>query len=271
MSIHEKKSGNEEKETYSNESNWRVIASSVRGTGHEKADRPCQDAHYWSMLPEDIMIAAVADGAGSAELGEVGATIASRTAVGSVNPESVVLKLTEDDKDLQGLLLDGLEVAYVALETEAIERNVGLHDLSTTIILILATPELVAAAQIGDGAVVLGDVGGEVILLTSPDTGEYINETVFLTSEDALDKVQTNIWYGDVANIAAFSDGLQMLALKIPEMIPYKPFFSPLFQFALSVEDQVEAASQLEAFLMSQRIRERTDDDLTLLLANLPR
>lgn len=49
---------------------WRVAAASVRGTTHEKTGQPCQDAHCWEQLPESVLVAAVADGAGSAALGE---------------------------------------------------------------------------------------------------------------------------------------------------------------------------------------------------------
>jgi hypothetical protein len=63
---------------------WRVVASSVRGTSHEKTGQPCQDAHRWEMSSEKIMLAAVADGAGSAPLGEVGATIAAQTAIDTI-------------------------------------------------------------------------------------------------------------------------------------------------------------------------------------------
>ena len=60
-----------------------------------------------------------------------------------------------------------------------------------------------------------------------------------------------------------------MLALKMPEATPHAPFFSPLFRFMAQVADEAAAKEQLEAFRCSERVRERTDDDLTLLLAAL--
>ncbi|MGB3559461.1 MAG: protein phosphatase 2C domain-containing protein, partial [Geitlerinemataceae cyanobacterium] len=61
--------------------NWRVVAASVCGTSHQKRSQPCQDAHCWQITPEGVLVAAVADGAGSAAFGEVGAQKAVRTAV----------------------------------------------------------------------------------------------------------------------------------------------------------------------------------------------
>ena len=54
---------------------WQATAASVRGTSHEKTGQPCQDAHRWEILPGAILVAAVADGAGSASLGDMGAQV----------------------------------------------------------------------------------------------------------------------------------------------------------------------------------------------------
>ena len=60
-----------------------------------------------------------------------------------------------------------------------------------------------------------------------------------------------------------------MLALKMPGAAPHAPFFAPLFRFVEDVSDETEAKAQLEAFLRSPGIQQRTDDDLTLVLAGL--
>jgi hypothetical protein len=58
-----------------------------------------------------------------------------------------------------------------------------------------------------------------------------------------------------------------MLALETSGGKPYAPFFSPMFKFVADVTNPTEAQEQLVAFLRSERISTRTDDDLTLLLA----
>jgi len=249
---------------------WRVLAASVRGTSHERTGQPCQDAHYWRALPGGVMVAGVADGAGSAPLGEVGAALASRVAV-----ESVARVLTtgppppEGDDALQRLLRDALKAARDSLEAEAAARQVPPRDLATTLILVIAAPEGVAAAQVGDGAAVVADATGDVIALTTPQAGEYINETTFLISPAALEKAQISVWPGRPSHVGVVSDGLQMLALKMPPGTPHRPFFTPLFRFVSDMGDESEAREELVAFLRSPRITQRTDDDLTLLLATL--
>jgi len=248
---------------------WRVVAASVRGTSHARVKQLCQDAHHWEMLPEGILVAAVADGAGSATLGKVGAIVAAQTAVETIRLKTATPGSLLDDEGWQVLLSKALEAARTAVEAEAVACKMTARDLATTLIIVVATPELIAAAQVGDGVAVAGDSQGNLIALTAPQRGEYANETTFLVSPNALDTAQVTLWHGVPANIAVLSDGLQMLALEMTDGKPHVPFFSPLFHFMADVTDENEAKEQLVALLRSERITERTDDDLTLLLANL--
>ncbi len=251
--------------------NWRVVAASVAGASHLKLGQPCQDSHYWLHLPEGILLAAVADGAGSAMLGDIGAGVAARTAVEtlrrSVGDEG--LANCHDEARWNHSLLEALRAAREAVEIEAAARSMAARELATTLLLLVAAPELAAAAQIGDGAVVLGDGQGKPLAHTAPKLGEYINETTFLVSPGALDEAQVAIWRGTPAHVAVFSDGLQMVALKLPGCTPHAPFFDPLFRFVQHATDEDKARGKLIDFLVSRRIRERTDDDLTMLLGAL--
>ena len=246
--------------------NWQVVAASVMGTSHSKRSQPCQDAHCWRLLPNGVLVAAVADGAGSATLAEVGAKIAVETVVETICRQSKMLP--GDDAQWQVFLTAALQVARAAVEAEAATREVQARDLACTLIAVVATPELIAVAQIGDGAAVAGDNQGCAIALTIPPCGEYINETIFLISPNALETAQFHVRREKMAHLAVFSDGLQMLALKIPEGTPHGPFFAPLFRFSAQVQDESDAQQQLESFLRSPRVCDRTDDDLTLLLAS---
>lgn len=248
---------------------WRVVPASVPGTSHEKRGLPCQDAHHWNRLSQGVLVAAVADGAGSAPLGEVGAAIAVQTAVETIGTRAIAWQELHDDRDWKTLLSETLKTAQSAIAQEAIARDVAVRDLATTLILVVATPEIVAVAQVGDGAAVVGDTQGNLIALTAPDCGEYANETTFLISENALATAQTLVWRGEALHLALFSDGLQRLALKFPEGTPHQPFFTPLFHFVTHIPDEASAKDQLLEFLRHPRITERTDDDLTILLATL--
>jgi hypothetical protein len=246
---------------------WRVVAASRRGTGHEKTGQPCQDAHRYRLLPGGRLVAVVADGAGSAALGEVGADVAAQAALEAACARVDAPCPPEDDAFWHDLLLAALQAACTAVEGEAAARAVAARDLATTLILVVATPQLAAAAQVGDGAAIVADQAGPPASLTLPATGEYINETTFLTSPDALATAQVRVWRGTPAGLAVLSDGLQRLALRLPPGEPHGPFFAPLFAFAATPVEQAAAEQELLAFLGSPRVVARTDDDVTLLLA----
>jgi Protein phosphatase 2C len=262
--------------------NWRVVATSVCGTSHKQRSQPCQDAHYWNSPEPGILIAAVADGAGSAAFSEVGAQIAVKTVVEALR-DLWVMPDTEGDREtwlsaaaltddadtppILTCLKDALETARQAVEAEAQAQQESVREFASTLILVVATPMWVAAAQVGDGAAVLGE-GDSVRSLTSPSCGEYINETTFLVSPNALETAQFELWHGAISHFALLTDGLQLLALDMPSAEPHPPFFAPLFRFITQDElDAAEAQIQLENFLNSDRVSQRTDDDLTLLLA----
>jgi serine/threonine protein phosphatase PrpC len=243
----------------------RVIAASVRGASHAKAGQPCQDAHAAVVFAGDILVAAVADGAGSAAFAGEAAAMAVRRAVETAQGRT--REQLYEHGEQRVTLCEALREARLTLEQEAEARRVSTREFATTLIVLIATPEVAAAAQVGDGAAIVGAADGSLHALTAPQSGEYINETTFLTSPDALETAQFAIWRGTAAHLALLTDGLQRLALKMPEGAPHAPFFAPLFRFAAEATDETQANAQLQAFLRSPRITERADDDLTLLLA----
>jgi hypothetical protein len=171
--------------------------------------------------------------------------------------------------DWEPLLGNALNSAQEAIQAEANTRETPVRDLATTLILVVAAPDRVSAIQVGDGAVVVGKRGGELIGLTKPQRGEYANETVFLTSDDMPDMAQVRVWDGPTHHVAMFTDGLEPSVLGMPDAVPHAPFFNPLFRFLEGVNDIHRAQEQLSTLLRSRRLAERTDDDVTLLVATL--
>ncbi len=244
---------------------WRVIASSVLGSGHQKRGQPCQDAHAWCILEPGIVMAAIADGAGSATRSDLGAQVATQTSI-----EYLKHQLQDRTTRLdEALLQTALETAQQAIAAEAISQDIEIRQLASTLLVMVATPQQVAVGQVGDGAIVIGDREGNLTTLTFPDNGEYANETTFIISPGAIANAQIQLWEGKISHFALFSDGLQRLALKFPEAIPHTPFFSPLFRFIDQIENLETAQTQLQEFLGHPRITERTDDDLTIVLGTL--
>ncbi len=248
---------------------WNLAAAQQRGTSHEMTGKVCQDVYGLAMLSPEILIMAIADGAGSAKYAEVGAGVAVSKGI-----EELCARLDDagdavDETALKDILYAALSAAKTAVEAEAGAQQVSAQDLAATLILVIVRPDLVAAAQVGDGATVIADESGKIIGLTLPPLEEYINETTFITSAEALRTAQMLVWRGRAARLAALSDGLQLLCLKWPERLPHEAFFAPLFHFIGNPADEIQADHVLANFLSSEKIKELTDDDLTLVLASL--
>ncbi|MHB9133567.1 MAG: PP2C family serine/threonine-protein phosphatase [Armatimonadota bacterium] len=247
---------------------WNVAGVSVQGASHIVRRQPCQDAHIWRELPGGVLALAVADGAGSAALSQVGS---ARAAVAAVEWVTELMKDNQpgDEEEWHGLLIAALQTAHDSVMASAKRRKVSPRELATTLIVLVATPELTAVIQVGDGAALVMTDEHELVALTIPQRGEFVNETTFFTSPGYLDAAQFSLRRGPVAGVAALSDGLQMLALKMPDSQPHPAFFRPLFSLLDQADDMADAEDHLRAFMLSDRITQRADDDLTLVLAKL--
>jgi hypothetical protein len=122
-------------------------------------------------------------------------------------------------------------------------------------------------AQIGDGWVVTQSADGELSAALTPERGEYANETAFITEADALSRTRYYVSRTEARAVAVMTDGLLRLAAQLPAYTPHPSFFAPLFAFAAQVEDERASSADLAAFLASERVGARTDDDRTLVIA----
>ena len=230
---------------------WRAAAVSEVGGNHIQAGVPCQDASGLSVLP-NALIGCVADGAGSARYSDEGSLAAVAAFLG------VSADLLHRGHDPEQIVCDAFREARCAVsEIAGSERR----EFATTLLGLVATKNRIAAGQIGDGAII---IDGEIAL--ESHAGEYANETSFITE----DEVAPNIYASKkrVKRVAIITDGLEHLALhrKGQVRLPHEPFFDPMYQW-LKKTDVPERIEQLSAFLRSERIRSRTGDDVTLLLA----
>lgn len=245
---------------------WRAVGASVQGTSHARNGSPCQDSCHALELPGGILLAAVADGAGSAAVSEVGSALAARAAIDRA-AQQLHCDVPESDEDWGTFLRDVLLHARRGVLEQAEVMELPAADLATTLILAVAMPDRMAAVQVGDGAAVARLADDSLVAVTRPPAGEFINETSFLTSDGLLGKAQFAICRWPMTGLALLTDGLQMLALKMPQGEPHVPFFQPLLRGVAASRDPDHALEQLRSFLQSPRIQQRADDDLTLMLA----
>jgi hypothetical protein len=246
-------------------SGWLVAGASVQGTSHERSSTPCQDNHCWHEVANGILAVAVADGAGSSAFSDIGAFLAAQTSIATARRQ-LHTSVPDSEQDWQALLRTIVQAARHTLVEVADILGKPPVDLATTLLVALVTRERVAAIQIGDGAVI-AEVAGELLAITRPPPQEYVNEATFLTAPTFLDRAELVVQSAAVHGLAVLTDGLQRVALQMPQGLPHKPFFSPLLRLLAATPDEGQANEQLKGFLRSPHIRQVADDDLTLILA----
>ncbi len=141
------------------------------------------------------------------------------------------------------------------------------RDFATTLSIIVLSPSFTVATQIGDGASVAKTATCSTFLLLAPDRGEYVNATSFLHNSNLDTDLVTAVRNERVTFLASFTDGLIPVALAGVDKHPHEPFIDSLSSFWLAAKEGGRARSNLKSFLRSERLRERTSDDLTLVLA----
>jgi hypothetical protein len=286
--------------------NWKAIARSAIGTSHQKQEMPCQDYGDYKIIDE-VIIGAVADGAGSAKYADIGAKLAvksvleaftkedisnitetlhpetsetnkppnwvwkSLTSLGTIErngTSSVAIHQPQSrsEQEVSQLFTKTVQKVRAVLEEQAAENNYSVHDLACTLLVFIATPHWIAAMQIGDGFIVLRYQEEDTQLLFPPDKGEYINETAFVTSVNALEAMRICVKTGKPEFICASTDGLERLAIRMSDWTPFIPFFQPLEEYLRETSNPEQEDEYLISFLESDRLNARTDDDKTLLL-----
>lgn len=250
---------------------WRYIGRSVQGTSHQEKSVPCQDTcvcRCQNIYGSEVFWAIVADGAGSAQYGGIGSDIACNTLANIIERW-----LDKENGNLTNITFDNvkswIEKTRSAIAAVAERKPTPIREYACTLLGIIAGNDRTICFQVGDGAIVLMTDSHCYGTVFWPDNGEYANTTYFITDSDAIANLQIEIFSYKPQNIALFTDGMQRLSLQFATCSVYIPFFTPMFQsLALEPPGLSEKLNhQLELFLNSPSVNQRTDDDKTLVLA----
>jgi serine/threonine protein phosphatase PrpC len=247
---------------------WRFAAQSVRGAHHDAEGSPCQDASLVRVFGSDdqcALMACACDGAGSAAHSDQGAQLTCRSIV-ECAAEYYESAGSFDDLAAE-TALKWCEAARQAIAEHAESAGRLIRDYACTLCLAVVSNARSVFIQIGDGAIVAcrNDACGVVFW---PQSGEYINTTNFLTSNDYREQLQTCEANGGFSDVAVLTDGIERLALRFDALMPHLPFFKPLFAALRGATDVEALTRDLGRFLESDSIKHKTDDDKTLILAS---
>jgi len=263
---------------------WLVIGDSVTGSGHIRHQLPCQDAHAFKALGQDLGIAVVADGAGSARHSEQGSALACELAVqkfGDWARRVIPAQGLPDPRSWQA-------VSYRLLADirSEVTHYAGLHklkpsDLACTIMVMVYTSGGICVTHIGDGRGAYRSAAGTWLAAFSPWKGEEANQTLFITSafwhRNLADYIESCVIAEPVTGFALMSDGCEKHAFECSQLDPasgnwhdpnrpFAGFFEPLEKVLRHLYAQQTPAAEIEAkwsaFLRagSPGLKAETDD-----------
>jgi hypothetical protein len=243
---------------------WNVVGASVVGTSHGAGGLPCQDCNgYRKILADgiDTVIAAIADGAGSAAFSDEGSRIAVETILDALET------LVEDAEPLdENAAIYVIDRARTRLREIADQRAEPIREFACTLLFAVVSKKQNIFAQVGDGAWAVKS-GTAYYAATWPHRGEYANQTFFITSADWKTGFKFTNHPLPIDAFAGFTDGIQTVALRNADNAIHGPFLDPLVKVVAGANDAGALVRPLEQFLSMESLNERTDDDKTLLIA----
>lgn len=246
---------------------WQVFLATATGKHHLDSNALCQDTVRCVQV-DDVLIAVVCDGAGSAKEGGAGAEFFANQVTEHIAAAIQSGELNQDGiAHCRDFLMRLIQLAREELETVAQERELELMDFACTLLGCIASKEGGVFFHIGDGFGIYQKHDGQSIV-SPPENGEYSYETYFVTE---------TIWQAHLRLtplpslnpgelIALMSDGPAPFAINREHTGFYRPFIDPVIQF---LSDATEEAGNeaLHHLLASEKTHSITTDDKTMMLA----
>lgn len=245
---------------------WKFAAASVIGTSHNGSEGGrCQDAHACQYLEHsNLLFAVVADGAGSASCADQGSQFVCSLVSDEIDKADPGSAFTRE------FALHTLTLARARLEQQAAGIGMTPRDFACTLLVAIVGENMASFWQIGDGAICFRLQEEESFKYAFwPEKGEYANVTSFVTDSQAEAELLFDAADCNVSELGMFSDGIERLALDFTSGEVHSAFFRGLFPHfdGQAYGYSAHISEQMAAFLGSERVNKRTDDDKTLILA----
>lgn len=146
---------------------------SLTGTSHIQQDVGCQDAHKVKILENGWVIAAIADGVGSAKHSEIGSKIAVETTVDFCENS---MPSDHSTDSIKSMIIDAYNCALKSIDHEAEKAGNRIEEYDTTLDLVIYNGKTIIYGHVGDGGIIGLTTFGEYVSITSPQKGiDYIS------------------------------------------------------------------------------------------------
>lgn len=243
------------------------------GAAHTVRGVPCEDTMGLSIITDKSgttwLIAAVADGAGSAACAAEGSRLAAESFIEAA-AESIIRHGTGD---LALLMRSSAVYARTIIEFVAEYAGRPLTDYHTTLLACVTCGTRSAFFQIGDGIILARDQETATwSAIFRPQNDETREFTYFLTLPNAFEIAEVALFDRPVCHVALTSDGLQDIIVHPKTLAVRSPLLDRLAGALAAVPTAGDAevvSSGLHTVLDSKAFRNFTADDTSLLTVQL--
>ena len=189
---------------------WRMMGASVRGRSHAHRAEHRDDAMA-QLVTDELVLLAVADGAGSSALSRVGAAVAAQMVVERTAERFAGTAKGDISSRLGTAMAHAVHDVATRLHALAAIADVSPSALRTTLILVAICGDMMLVSQVGDGAVLVERTDGSVVRVGAVRetawAGEvncFVPDSCSVTQAAELRQVNT----ADVSLIALMTDGV---------------------------------------------------------------
>jgi serine/threonine protein phosphatase PrpC len=245
---------------------------SLTGKTHLAAgEKICQDAHGVKQLGKNLIVAAIADGLGSARHSETGAQAAVDIVLRFVEK---YLPLQWHDASLMSLLQTAYNAALRVIYRIAEKQRHDIKEYDTTLTAVIYNGTNAVYGHVGDGGIVALSKWGEYSVLTTAQKGEEHNVVVPL-------RMGPGYWlFGtsgeSLCSLLMMTDGIYdivcpaQLAKKDPPVYInfIRPFMDTNILAVKTEKDFTKAQSEIQAYLDSEETKYITDDKTIVGIIN---
>ena len=243
---------------------------SIVGTSHVCKNTPCQDSHRYETLDNGWLVAAVADGVGSAKHSEVASKMACDVFV-----ETCKSLITKDTAITDTKLI--LAEAYRTADAKIKDYVYGIEDLitdyDTTLSTVIYDGKHLVYGHSGDGGIVALTYEGDYIKVTEPQKADDGICVIPLRAGE------THWEFGecdaDIASVLLATDGVYDNFM--PYLLRGQPveFYIPLIRWfmdnsgiGITSENREHVEESRKRFLCGDSCRAITDDKTILVAFN---
>ena len=181
---------------------------SIIGKSHIAANSCCQDSHALKELENGWVVAAVADGVGSAKNSQIGSKIAAQTVVDFC---AECMPSDYSTISIKSMLRTAYNYALKQIIKESEKTGEPLESYDTTLTTVIYDGHRIIYGHSGDGAIIGLTVFGDYIKITTPQKGEDLVSVVPLRAGYTAWVIDS--YEEELASVMLITDGMLEFAL----------------------------------------------------------